>query len=159
MQKKKSLIFVCGYLCSGKTTLSKHMYSSLTSCQNTVLIEVGDFVRQLLQKQQREELQGHPELKDQIINMIERQLAVFDIVIISGVRQLEILQVFPEAELIWIDCSYKTLEDRWMMRLEAKDNGVKTVTRFQKLLQGDFDLGTREVRNYILTKNQMNYEQ
>ena len=129
-----NIIFVCSYLCGGKTQLSKSISINLGSKISTI-VEVGDFVRFILKKQTREELQGHPELKDLIIEMIKETRLSYDTIIVAGVRQPEILKAFPEAELIWIDNSPKTLYDRWVKRGEEKDNGEMTKERFYNIIE------------------------
>lgn len=146
------LTFICSYLCGGKSTLAKLLFDKLPK-ETSNIVEVGHFVRHLLKKDKREDLLGHPELSKEIIRMIIEMNDNYEHVIVSGVRQVSILQAFPQAELIWLDNSPNILYQRWLEREEEKDGGEKTPERFNNLIHGEKALGIELVKNYIITKN------
>jgi cytidylate kinase len=137
------ITFVCGQLCSGKTHYSK----ALAALVDGVFIEAGDIVREIKKTNDRKELQNTKELYETITEELIRKMPLSDIkqYIISGVRQKEILQHFPEATLLWIECPKKERKKRYKERARQGD-----VVPFKEAEQGDVDLGILEVKKYIL---------
>ena len=137
------ITFVCGQLCSGKTRYAKAMAGSVAG----LFIEVGDIVRKIKNTSERKELQNSKELYETITEELIRKMPLSDIkqYIISGVRQKEILQHFPEATLLWIECPKKERKKRYKERARQGD-----VVPFKEAEQGDVDLGILEVKKYIL---------
>lgn len=139
------ITFVCGQLCSGKT----HYSLALTTAVNGVFIEVGDIVREIKQTKNRRELQDSKDLSEQIVCKIIKRMNLGNEkqYIVSGVRQKSILKHFPEATLIWIECSKKERKKRYKERLRQGD-----VIPFKEAEQGDVSLGILKVKKYILNK-------
>jgi dephospho-CoA kinase len=137
------ITFVCGQLCSGKSHYSK----ALAALVNGVFIEVGDIVREIKQTNDRKDLQNSKELYEKITEKLIRKMPLSDVkqYIVSGVRQKEILQVFPEATLLWIECPKKIRKQRYKERSRTGD-----AISFKEAEQGDIDLGILEVKKYIL---------
>ena len=83
------IIFVAGTICSGKT----YEASLLADALDYDLIEVSDIVREILDTNKRDKLQGHPEISTQIIYQIGelRRTTRKKGVVISGPRQIEII--------------------------------------------------------------------
>ena len=137
--------FVCGQLCSGKT----HYSLALTTAVNGAFIEVGDIVREIKQTKNRRELQDSKELSEQIVCGLIKKMSSGEQkqYIISGVRQKSILKHFPDATLIWIECSKKERKKRYKERSRQGD-----VISFKEAEQGDINLGILKVKKYILSK-------
>ncbi len=141
------ICFICGQLCSGKTLYSK----TLTHINDSVYIEVGDIVREIKKTQDRSVLQDSKELHSKIVQEIERlrnengskQL------VISGVRQKEILESFSDATILWIECPKSERKRRYLARSREGDNQT-----FEEAEAGDIDLGILEVKKYILERSE-----
>lgn len=135
--------FVCGQLCSGKTLYSK----ALAQISNGLYVEVGDIVRQIKQTEDRKILQDSKHLSVAIIERL-KWLAVNNTeLIVSGVRQKEILEAFPDSTLLWVECTKKERKRRYKNRAREGDSQT-----FEEAEQGDIGLGILEVKNYILNK-------
>jgi len=139
------ICFVCGQLCSGKTLYSK----TLTHINESVYVEVGDIVRSIKNTQDRSVLQDSKELHNKIVHEIFRLSAVNGSkqLVISGVRQKEILEAFPDATLLWIECPKFVREQRYLNRKREGDSQA-----FEDAEQGDINLGILEVKKYILER-------
>lgn len=137
--------FVCGQLCSGKSHYSK----ALAALVGGVFLEVGDIVREIKNTTDRKELQNSKDLHEAIVEQLIRQMPLSDVkqYVISGVRQKEILNYFPEATLLWIECPKKERKKRYQERARQGDT-----SSFKEAEQGDIDLGILEVKKYILSK-------
>ena len=57
-----NIIFVAGYICSGKT----YHANEIADDKDYDMIEVSSIVREILDTNERSKLQGHPELEDQM---------------------------------------------------------------------------------------------
>lgn len=137
--------FVCGQLCSGKTLYSK----ALAQICDGVHIEVGDVVRHLKNTNDRKLLQDSKNLSGQIIEYLKVQsrLTSGKDLVVSGVRQKEILEAFPDSTLLWVECPKNERERRYKNRAREGDSQT-----FEEAEQGDINLGIIEIKNYILTK-------
>lgn len=137
------ITFVCGQLCSGKTHYSK----ALASLVDGIFIEVGDIVREIKNTDQRKELQNSKHLHEAIVENLVRKMPLCDVkqYIVSGVRQKEIIEHFPEATLLWIECPKSERKRRYKERSREGD----TVS-FKEAEQGDINLGILDVKKYIL---------
>ena len=135
--------FVCGQLCSGKTLYSE----TLSNIDKAIYFEVGDIVRRYKNTKNRTELQDSKHLLNHIINYIQNNKKAFTNTVISGVRQKEILEAFPEATLLWIECPREVRKQRYLDRQREGDNQT-----FEEAEQGDINLGILEVKQYILNK-------
>lgn len=138
--------FVCGQLCSGKTLYSKTL-SQISDC---VFVEVGDIVRGLKKTVEREKLQDSKHMFNEIIGHL-RLLSTFNNpkqLVVSGVRQKEILQAFPDATVLWIECPQNERKRRYDERAREGDS-----QSFEDAEQGDINLGILEVKKYILEKS------
>ena len=137
------ITFVCGQLCSGKTLYS----NTLSDMDKSIYVEVGNLVRRWKNTQDRKELQDSKQLADKIISYIKDDTKAFDKVVVSGVRQKEILKAFPEATLLWIECPKEVRKQRYLAR--QRDGDTQT---FEEAEQGDIDLGILEVKEYIFSR-------
>jgi dephospho-CoA kinase len=139
------ITFVCGQLCSGKTLYSE----TLREIDKGVYIEVGNLVRRWKETQDRKELQDSKHLLNKIVNYIKSDAKAFSgQIVVSGVRQKEILEAFPEATLLWIECPTETRKKRYLDRQREGDTQT-----FEEAEQGDIDLGILEVKKYIFNKS------
>lgn len=139
------ITFVCGQLCSGKTLYSE----ALREIDKGIYTEVGDLVRRWKETQDRKELQDSKELADRIIVYIKSYSHGFPMmqIVISGVRQKEILEAFPEATLIWIECPKEVRKQRYSKRQREGDTQT-----FEEAEQGDINLGILEAKQYIFSR-------
>jgi dephospho-CoA kinase len=138
--------FVCGQLCSGKTLYSKTL-SQISDC---IFVEVGDIVRGLKNTVDREKLQDSKYLFTEIIGHL-RLLSTFNKpkqLVVSGVRQKEILEAFPDATVLWIECPKEERKRRYGIRAREGDS-----QSFENAEQGDINLGILDVKKYILEKD------
>ena len=143
------IVFVAGTICSGKTYEAAKLADEL----NFDLIEISSIVRQILETNKRDKLQGHPELSTQIIDRILeiRRTTRKQGVVVSGPRQVEIVKAFPEAELIWMNTPIKVCFERFQSRADSKD-GDFTEDAFADYLRKDDELGLQEVKQYMEIK-------
>jgi cytidylate kinase len=141
------ITFVCGQLCSGKTRYAKAMAGSVAG----LFIEVGDIVREIKNTSERRELQNSKELHETIVKQLKYKIHLRDELditnnyVICGVRQKEILEHFPEATLLWIECPKKERKKRYKQRARQGD-----AVPFKEAEQGDINLGILGVKKYIL---------
>jgi cytidylate kinase len=140
------ICFVCGQLCSGKTLYSK----TLTKISDCVFIEVGDIVRALKNTTERKELQDSKHLLESIVEEIKEASETFapKQLVVSGVRQKEILEAFPDATILWIECPQEERKRRYESRAREGDSQT-----FEEAERGDINLGILEVKKYILERN------
>ena len=136
--------FVCGQLCSGKTLYSK----ALAQISEGLYIEVGDIVRQIKQTSDRKLLQDSKNLSSLIIEHLKRLAANNPELIISGVRQKEILEKFLDSTLLWVECPSQERKARYNSRARTGDTQT-----FEEAEQGDINLGILEVKQFIFNKN------
>ena len=143
------IIFVAGTICSGKTFEAAQIADEL----DFDMIEISSIVRQILETNKRDKLQGHPELSTQIIKRIEdiRRETKKRGVVVSGPRQVEIVKAFPKAELIWMNTPMNVCFERFQSRADKKD-GNFTEDAFADYLRKDDELGLQEVKHYMETK-------
>lgn len=143
------IIFIAGTICSGKTFEA----ASMADDMDFDLVEVSSIVKQILDTDKRDRLQGHPEILTQIIDRIIeiRRTTKKQGVVVSGPRQVEILEAFPEAETIWMNTPMSICFDRFCNRKDTKD---KEFTRdvFEEYLMKDDELGLQEVKQYMEKK-------
>lgn len=140
--------FVCGQLCSGKTLYSK----ALAQICDGVYIEVGDVVRHLKQTEDRRLLQNSSNLASQIVDYLKSQSLLMSNrdLVISGVRQKEIIESFPDSTLLWVECPTDERKRRYQKRAREGDT-----QDFEEAEQGDIKLGILEVKQYIFEKNKL----
>lgn len=138
--------FVCGQLCCGKTLYSK----ALADICKGVYVEVGDIVRSFKNSKDRNVLQDSKELSKAIIENLKFEIDQHEgsDLIISGVRQKEILEFFLNSTLLWIETPINIREERYLQRAREGDSQT-----FQQAEQGDINLGILEVKKYIFEKN------
>lgn len=158
----KQIIFVCGYLNSGKSTFTKH----LSLNEYTQSIEVSDIVKKTLQVDNvdRAILQDTKKLTNAIAREIESTIDQFTIdkysklLIINGLRQKDIYSyledkclignnVFFKTLNIWINCDEKTRKQRFYSDTQ------KNTDTFETAMQKDFDLGIFHLYGYFLSLN------
>jgi hypothetical protein len=145
------ITFVCGQICCGKSIYAKALANSSTSFYAT-WFEVGDIVRKIKQDTAREALQDSKDLVDRIILTLKGTIttltrSIDEDIIICGARQKQILEAFPEATLIWVDCPKPIRERRYTERARKGDD-----CSFEEAEQGDINLGILEVKQYILNR-------
>jgi hypothetical protein len=138
--------FVCGQLCSGKTLYSEALRAASLE-KGSVYIEIGDIVRGLKKSVDRKILQNSKELSTYIIDTLKSDKQRFKEIVVSGVRQKEILEAFPEATLLWINCPKEVRKQRYLNRKRKGDTQT-----FEEAEQGDIDLGILEVKQYIFDR-------
>lgn len=137
------ICFVCGQLCSGKTLYSK----TLTHINQVMFIEVGDIVRSIKNTGDRKVLQDSKQLYNRIVEDIKKyqEQSGDKQLVVSGVRQKEILEAFPDATVLWIECPKQERKKRYLLRAREGDS-----QSFEDAEQGDIDLGILDVKRYIL---------
>ena len=148
--KDFNIAFVCGYMRSGKTTIAKGYYNELKlRNKNVAMIEISDIVKRHVSSTQRSDLQGHPELSRFIIDEIKNAAQYYEYVVVSGVRQVEILKAFPIADMIWVESPVITRFMRYQNSDRDKDKGLSQFAQFDKR---DNELGIKQVKQYILNR-------
>ena len=153
IDKGENMTFVCGFLCSGKSFYAKAVAAAeQTKGPVVVQMEVSDIVRAILKEEDREKLQGHPELDKQIIFSIDnlRYMNKGNEIVISGARQTSILIAFPKATCIWIDVPESVRYNRFKLSQKDKDTSL---LGFTKANERDVELGIEELKHYILNRN------
>ena len=138
------MMFICGPICSGKTTYGRILSEEI----GTDFIEVSDIVKEITHSSKREDLQNTAYLDQQIITRLQ---SVDEYSIVVGVRQKSILQAFPNSRLMWLEVPYSERLQCYLDREDTKD--TLTEKAFQLAEKKDNDLGLQEVRDYILNRS------
>jgi len=153
--KGARIVFLCGALCSGKSYYKKALLEQEQNNGYLALgMEASDIVKNILKKESRADLQGHPELDVEIVKAIDgmRDMSKDDsiLIIVSGVRQKTILQAFPKSECIWVDASESIRYERF--KNSKKDEDV-SLLGFTQANERDNELGLTELKQYIFNRN------
>ncbi len=143
------IVFVAGTICSGKT----YEAAQLADDMDFDFVEISSIVREILDTNKRNQLQGHPELSTQIIDRITelRRTTRKRGIVVSGPRQVEIVKAFPEAELIWMNTPLDVCFERFYNRRDEKDEEWHKDT-FEEYMKKDNELGLQEVKQYMEKK-------
>jgi len=142
---KPQVIFLGGYLCSGKGTYCDRILQEYTR------IGVSDIVKQIIGKATRKELQDTAHLDSEVGNRIIDILTANPTTkfVIDGIRQRTIywrIKNFLDIEserlyqLIWLDVSIEECKRRF----EAKHDGKENIS-FEKAFENDKALGLLEL--------------
>jgi len=107
--------FFCGYAGSGKSTIAK-VYAEWAGA---TFVEVSDIVKRVLNENKRSEIGNRPELDVQIIAELKK---VETPAVISGVRQLSIIEAFPNSPVTFVGVPFAVRESRINSRGDEKDN-------------------------------------
>jgi len=117
---KHKITLVFGRICSGK---SKYRHDS-----DAARVFVSNIVRNLVMSEDRNELQSSMHLDDQIAKNIILTLKSFSDafeIIIDGIRQVSIvnkvLEVYPDAEMVWLEVPTEERKRRYEDRKDKKD--------------------------------------
>lgn len=147
----KGITFICGPLASGKSYIGGAL-----SQRGALQVEVSRIVKSIKKLSgtaSRKDMQGSPELDVEIIESIADVYKAnnkpendFQMVV-TGVRQVSILQAFPNATCVWIDAPPLLRNSRFLQN--AKDKG----TSFDEADDRDVALGLLDVKKYIFTRN------
>ncbi len=133
-------LFVCGYAGSGKSMYAKFLAEKF----NANFIEVSDIVKKITHKSNRSDIGYMPDLDDLIIDELE---GLDTPVVVSGVRQLEILQAFEPNPVVWVHVPKELREARMQSRGDSEDN--LTIEQCDAL---DNKLGLNSIKEYIMRK-------
>jgi len=148
--KDFNIAFVCGYMRSGKSTVARGYYKELLARgKKVILLEVSDIVKQYVSATERKHLQGHPELLQPIVAEITKAARSYDFVVVSGVRQVEILKTFPLADMMWVQSPSIT---RYLRYERSSKDKTKDLVTFNELNQRDEELGLLQVKKYIFER-------
>lgn len=125
--KQPEIILLFGRICSGKTSFK---------ATSSYRIVVSNIVRDLIQSQDRNELQQTMHLDERIAEeivscldalttAISKNLIEEKVIIVDGIRQASIVKYildwYPKSELIWIDAPTATRKRRYEARNAEKD--------------------------------------
>ena len=108
-------VFVCGYAGSGKSAYARALAKEF----NANFIEVSDIVKKVLNSNRRSEIGHRPELDKTIIEELRN---VEKPAVISGVRQLSIIDAFPDNPVVFVHVPYKVRQRRAELRNDSKDD-------------------------------------
>ena len=117
---KLKLTLVFGRICSGKG-------SYLPGVRR---IAVSDIVKRIVSSTNRDALQNSLHLDSQIATTLINSIYIANManrehIVVDGIRQVSIvdriLNVYPEAELIWLDCPTEERKRRYEARKDIKD--------------------------------------
>ena len=117
---KPKITMVFGRICSGKSE-----YRIKDKVGRTY---VSNIVRALVESSDRDKLQNSMHLDDQIAEKILEGPKLMDDtseIIIDGIRQVsiveKILEVYPDAELVWLEVPTEERKRRYESRKDVKD--------------------------------------
>jgi len=149
--KGSNIVFICGPLCSGKSFTAKAMSNHIRSEKDNVPVievEISDIVKSIKKATERKDLQGFPELDEQIVKEIDRvaDVNITSAIVVSGARQTSILQAFPLASAIWIEVPDIIRKSRY------GDSDKDQRQDFETANRRDEELGLTELKQYIFTK-------
>ena len=118
LKPKVTLVF--GRICSGK--------SHYRANDVVEKIYVSNIVRSIIESSDRDKLQNTMHLDDQIASKILQQVELVQSsseIIIDGIRQVSIvekvLEIYPNAELIWLEVPIEERKRRYDNRGASKD--------------------------------------
>jgi hypothetical protein len=97
----------------------------------------------------REELQKGAHLDALIVDCIASAALCNDHVVVSGARQVSIIESFPKATHIWMEVPEDVRYERYQSSVKDADLSEEGFANANKR---DEDLGINQVRNYILNK-------
>lgn len=146
------ILFLGGYLCSGKGTYIERILSPV----GYETITVSSIVKQIVGLSTRKELQDTAHLDKQIIDRIVGILEAnpHQKFVIDGIRQPSIfwklqgrLSTDIVYRLIWLEVS----KDECKRRFEAKNDGKENIS-FEEAFDRDASLGLLELENIWKTK-------
>ena len=150
MDHYTNITFVSSKLCSGKSTLAKGYMKTIEPFYSTVeYIEISDIVRKAMKSDNREELQKGAHLDALIVDCIASAALCNDHVVVSGARQVSIIESFPKATHIWMEVPEDVRYERYQSSVKDADLSEEGFANANKR---DEDLGINQVRNYILNK-------
>jgi hypothetical protein len=150
MEHYTNITFVSSKLCSGKSTLAKGYLETIKPFYSTVeYIEISDIVRKAMKSDNREELQKGAHLDALIVDCIASAALCNDHVVVSGARQLSIVEKFTNATHIWMEVPEEVRYDRYQSSEKDADLSREG---FAKANERDVALGIEEVKHYILNK-------
>lgn len=151
---QRSIVLVCGNLCSGKGHFCETKYPDYTR------IGISDIVRELSKAKDRQEMSKTGFLDMMIVAKLIPMISQHDKVIVDGIRQLSILHALENhfgqqiKDVIWLEVPHETLRARYEQRASAKDKAFT----FDQALKSDQDLGIGDVEDYIKRKHRsINY--
>ena len=150
MDHYTNITFVSSKLCSGKSTLARGYMKTIEPFYSTVeYIEISDIVRKAMKSDNREELQKGAHLDALIVDCIASAALCNDHVVVSGARQVSIIESFPKATHIWMEVPEDVRYERYQSSVKDADLSEEGFANANKR---DEDLGINQVRNYILNK-------
>lgn len=141
----RSIILVCGNLCSGKGHYCMAQYPEYTR------IGVSDIVKDLSKFTDRSQLGTTAHLDQAIAKVLIEKIEQHDKVIVDGIRQMSIMTALEQhfgkqvKDIIWLDVPHDELRNRYQSRGSSKD---KTMS-FDQALASDRGLGIGDVEDYI----------
>lgn len=147
----KNIYFICGYICSGKTTLCL----DIAKDTGAKFIDVSDIVREILNAISRDQLQGHPELDQQIVDKIMLHSKHYDNLVIAGARQLSIIKMVEQSvddntkvHVRWLPTPIPTCYKRYLKKNNCIKDQVRNRETFLQALQKDDQLGLSQIKQY-----------
>jgi hypothetical protein len=124
--KQSELILIFGRICSGKSSFQSQAHR----------IVVSDIVRELINSNDRTQLQNTQHLDQQIAERILKRVEDYHYlmandlikvhnIVVDGIRQSSIVEYllkhFPEAELVWLEVPTEVRKRRYEIRNADKD--------------------------------------
>lgn len=150
MDHYTNITFVSSKLCSGKSTLAKGYMETIRPFYDKIdYIEISDIVRKAMKSDNREELQKGAHLDALIVDCIASAALCNDHVVVSGARQVSIVESFPKATHIWMEVPEEVRYDRYQNSVKDADLSEEG---FAKANEKDVALGIEEVKQHILNK-------
>ncbi len=137
-----NITFVCGKTASGKSTLA----ISLAKATDSEFIEVSSIVKKLLNKSSRVDLTGKIELDQDIVTSLKELLSNNKSYVISGVRQLSIVESFPGSSVIWLQAPFEERSKRFSKR--EKDSNDLAILDTSDTMLGLKDILTNLIKEY-----------
>lgn len=142
----KTVVFILGENCSGKTTFAKHFKNPIRKN-----IEMGQLVREKYETEERvfdSELDEYLfEKTRDIIHTVKK-----DNFVITGVRQVSLLKklakLFDKVEYKYLVVPRDILKERFQKRAAKKDTKIT----FEEAISGDESLGIKDLQHYLLTE-------
>jgi len=155
------VVFLFGEICSGKSTYNHND-------EHSVKLIVSDFVKELMQSEDREVLQNSKHLDTRIVDEIVKTIWNYmayaegspECYIIDGIRQYTVLQPIER----WLTEQFKNveLEYKWLevssaerkRRFEARKDPKDTLT-FEEAEKRDNELGLSELFSILKEQNKI----
>lgn len=157
LNANRFLYFIVGYAGSGKDTVADDIENSHTlQKRKTIRLQVSRIVSQFTSDSKRETLQQTIHIKQEIHNAVVEAIAIAqrsaDVVIVVGLRQPGIVELFSGATTIICHASREERLQRIIWRNDPKDVSIATAEDIDRIDAMDDAIGLKDLIKQTINK-------